>query len=86
MAPINMGETKKVCLYIKYVQIYSNTLVGRDIYNRWVMQGTPRKYTRPTYTKNNLKGDPKRWKDDVEKDIKKMRNVNWRHVAQDKDG
>jgi hypothetical protein len=27
-----------------------------------------------------------RWKDDVQNDIRKMRIVNWRHVAQDKDG
>jgi hypothetical protein len=30
-----------------------------DIYNGWMMQETPRKYTNPTYTKNNLRGDPR---------------------------
>jgi len=55
------------------VQIYNNTLDVWGIYNRRLMQGTPRKYIRPTYTKNNLRGDPKRWKD-VENDNKKDEN------------
>jgi len=25
----------------------------------WMMQGTPRKYTKPTYTKNGLREDPR---------------------------
>jgi hypothetical protein len=33
------------------------------------------------------KGRPKaRWKDDVENDIRKMGIVNWRQLAQDRDG
>jgi hypothetical protein len=33
------------------------------------------------------KGRPKaRWKDDVENDVKKIGSVNWRQVAQDRDG
>jgi len=62
MAPV------KVTLCIKYVHLLQHL--------RWMMLGTPRKYTRPTYTKNNLRGDPKRWKDDVENDIKKDENCS----------
>jgi hypothetical protein len=48
---------------------------------------TPRKYTKPTFTKKRPKRRPKaRWKDDVENDIRKMGFVNWRQVAQDRDG
>ena len=36
---------------------------------------------------NKSKGRPKsRWKDDVEKDLRKLGIVNWRQVAQDRDG
>jgi hypothetical protein len=37
----------------------SNALDGYDIYNGWMMQETPRKYTTPTYIKHDLRGDPK---------------------------
>jgi hypothetical protein len=37
----------------------SNTSDGWDIYNLWMMQQTPKKYTKPTYTKNNQRGDPR---------------------------
>jgi hypothetical protein len=36
----------------------SNALDGWDIYSAWMMGETPRKYTKPAYTKTNLKGDP----------------------------
>jgi len=37
------------------------------------MQETPRKYTSPAYTKNDLRAYTKaRWEDDVENDIRKM--------------
>jgi hypothetical protein len=47
------------------------------------MQETPRNYTSPSYTKNDLRAYTKaRWKDDVENDIRKVWAVNWRPVAQ----
>jgi hypothetical protein len=51
-----------------------------------MMQETPRKYTKPTYTKNYLRRDPRlgRKKDDAENAI--MGNNNWRKVAQDRKG
>jgi hypothetical protein len=33
--------------------------VIRDIYNRWLMEETPRKYTKPTYTKNDHREEPR---------------------------
>lgn len=48
------------------------------------MEETPKKYTQPTDTKNNLR--PKaRWKDDTENERKDMATVNWRQVVQDRD-
>jgi len=32
----------------------SNVSDGWDIYNGWVVQETPRKYSKPTYSKNKL--------------------------------
>jgi hypothetical protein len=32
---------------------------GCDFYSGWVTQETPRKYAKPTYTENDLKGDPR---------------------------
>jgi hypothetical protein len=63
------------------VKIYSNALDGWDIYYRWMKQEKPRKYTRPTSPKIT-RGDRKMYR----MTLKKMGNVNWRHVAQDKDG
>jgi hypothetical protein len=66
MAPINVGETKKsIFMYKGCANLFQHL--------RWMMQRTPRKYITPTYTKNNLRGDPERWKD-VENDIKKDEN------------
>jgi len=41
------------------VNIGSSIKRQRLIYSGWMMQGTPRKYTEPTYTKNDLRGDPR---------------------------
>ena len=48
-------------------------------------------FTKKIYQANvhhkRSKGRPKdRWKDDVENDIRKRGIVNWRQVAQDRDG
>jgi hypothetical protein len=72
MAPINMGETKKSIFMYK---VRANLL----LHLTWMghlqqMDDAPRKYTRPTYNKNNLRRDSKQWKDDVQNDIKKDEN------------
>jgi hypothetical protein len=52
-----------------------------------MMQETPRKYTKPTYTISDPKGDRMpNGKDDVKNDIRKMGIVNWMQVVQDRDG
>jgi hypothetical protein len=41
----------------------TSTLVTTKLQRRgwigWMMQGTPRKYTKPTYTKNGRREDPR---------------------------
>jgi hypothetical protein len=36
-----------------------NILDVCDIYREWMMQGTPRKYAKPTCTKNDIRADPR---------------------------
>jgi hypothetical protein len=54
--------------------------VIRDFYNRWLMEETPRKYTKPTYTKNDQGEDP-RPDGKMMQRIRKMGIVNWRQEA-----
>ena len=42
----------------------------------WKMQGTPGKYTKPTYNKNGLRKDPSL--DGCRNDIRNMEIINWR--------
>jgi hypothetical protein len=52
-----------------------------------VTQETPRKYTKPTHTKNNLAGDPRLDRKMMQRMTQeKMGIVNWRQVARDRDG
>ena len=47
---------------------------------------TTNKIAKPAYTINDLRRDPKvRWRDDVKNDKRRM-GMNWRKVAQDRDG
>jgi hypothetical protein len=51
-----------------------------------MMQETQRKYTKPSYSIKDLRGDPKvRWKDDVKNDTRRM-GMKWRKVAQGRVG
>jgi hypothetical protein len=47
---------------------------------------TPRKYTKPSYTKNYLRGGPSpdRKKDDAENDIRIVGIIDWRQVARER--
>jgi len=49
----NYARTTTLVLLLNYTAVD-----GCDFYSGWVMQETPRKYTKPTYTKNDSKGDP----------------------------
>jgi hypothetical protein len=51
-----------------------------------MIQEPQRKFTKPSYTIKDLRGDPKvRWKYDVKNDRRSM-GMNWRKVVQDRDG
>jgi hypothetical protein len=50
------------------------------------MQETPRKYTKTTYTKNILKGDPRFEEKMMWRMTQEIRIVNWRQVVQVRDG
>jgi len=49
-----------------------------------MMQETPRKCTKTNLNRKRPKGRPNaKWKDNVQKDIRKMGIVSWRQVTQD---
>jgi hypothetical protein len=51
-----------------------------------MLQKTPRKYTKPSYTKNYLRDYPRldRKKDGTENDIRIVGITNWRDVARER--
>ena len=42
---------------VELEKLHSDALGGWDIDNGWMKQETPRKYTKQTYTTNDLRGD-----------------------------
>lgn len=52
-------ELEELCKAINIGDFIKLWCLGWDIYKGRITQATPRKYVAPTYTKNDLKGDPR---------------------------